>query len=97
MQFSQQSGEEVFARLGSRGEGLTNAEVSKRLLEHGQNVLDTGDGINPLLLFLEQFKSFIIYILLFAVVFSIVIGEYVDSILILSILMANALICFFQE
>ena len=97
MQFSQQSGEEVFARLGSRGEGLTNAEVSKRLLEHGQNVLDTGDGINPLLLFLEQFKSFIIYILLFAVVFSTIIGEYVDSILILAILLANALIGFFQE
>jgi P-type Ca2+ transporter type 2C len=97
VQFSQQSGEEVFAHLDSRGDGLTNEEVSGRLLEYGPNVLDTGDGINPLLLFLEQFKSFIIYILLFAVVFSIVIGEYVDSILILAILLANALIGFFQE
>ncbi len=97
MQFSQQTRDEVLARLDSSVEGLTSAEVSRRLLEYGPNVLDTGEGINPLLLFLEQFKSFIIYILLFAVVFSIVIGEYVDSILILAILLANALIGFFQE
>ncbi len=97
VQFSQLTGEEILARLDSRYDGLTSEEVRKRLLEHGQNVLETSQAINPLLLFFEQFKSFIIYILLFAVAFSLIIGEYVDSILILVILLANALIGFFQE
>ncbi|MBU1138839.1 MAG: cation-translocating P-type ATPase [Proteobacteria bacterium] len=97
MQFSQQTGEEVLASLNSRGVGLTSEEVRQRLLENGHNVLETGKAVNPVLLFLNQFKSFIIYILLFAVVFSLIIGEYVDSILILAILLANALIGFFQE
>ncbi len=97
MQFSQQTGEEVLAVLNSCDDGLTGEEVRERLLKNGRNVLQTGKPINPFLLFLDQFKSFIIYILLFAVVFSLIIGEYVDSILILVILLANALIGFFQE
>jgi Ca2+-transporting ATPase len=95
--YSQQSGEEVLADLDSCAAGLCHEEVRERLLRYGPNVLETAKAVNPVLLFLEQFKSFIIYILLFAVVFSCIIGEYVDSILILVILLANALIGFFQE
>ena len=97
MQFSQQTGEEVLAGLNSRDDGLSREEARHRLRENGPNLLQTEKKINPFLLFLDQFKSFIIYILLFAVVFSLIIGEYVDSILILAILLANALIGFFQE
>ena len=97
MHYSQQSAEEVLGSLQSRSAGLNQDEVRERLLQYGPNVLESAKAINPLLLFLEQFKSFIIYILLFAVVFSSLIGEYVDSILILVILLANALIGFFQE
>ncbi len=97
MHYSQQTGEEVLADLGSQTSGLSTEEVRERLLQYGHNVLETGKAVNPLVLFFEQFKSFIIYILLFAVVFSLLIGEYVDSILILAILLANALIGFFQE
>ncbi|MEN8200220.1 MAG: cation-translocating P-type ATPase [Thermodesulfobacteriota bacterium] len=97
MHYSQQTGEELLAALDSHAGGLSDGEAAARLRHQGPNVLETEQGINPLLLFLEQFKSFIIYILLFAVVFSLLIGEYVDSILILTILLANALIGFFQE
>ena len=97
MQFSQQTGDEVLAALNSSLDGLSSEEVENRLRTHGQNILETSKPVNPLLLFVEQFKSFIIYILLFAVVFSLIIGEYVDSVLILAILLANALIGFFQE
>ncbi|PLX99157.1 MAG: cation-translocating P-type ATPase, partial [Desulfuromonas sp.] len=65
--------------------------------QYGLNQLETKSGINPLMVFLDQFKSFIIYILLFAIFFSLLIGEYVDSVIILLILLANALIGFFQE
>lgn len=97
MHYSQQTGKQVLADLESRADGLSREEVQERLLQHGPNILETAEAVNPFLLFLGQFKSFIIYILLFAVVFSIFIGEYVDSILILAILLANALIGFFQE
>jgi P-type Ca2+ transporter type 2C len=95
--YSQQSREEVLADLDSCAAGLSLEEVRVRLLRYGPNILEKAKAVNPLLLFLEQFKSFIIYILLFAVVFSSIIGEYVDSILILVILLGNALIGFFQE
>jgi len=95
--YSQKSGEDVLKDLDSCLLGLGSSEARKRLLLHGSNALETASGINPVVLFFDQFKSFIIYILLFAVVFSFFIGEYVDSILILIILLVNALIGFFQE
>lgn len=88
---------ELFSELKTSSEGLTSLDATQRLAEHGYNELQTKTEINPLLLFINQFKSFIIYILLFAVVFSLIIGEYVDSIIILIILLANALIGFSQE
>ncbi|MCK4837568.1 MAG: cation-translocating P-type ATPase [Desulfobulbaceae bacterium] len=92
-----QTPEELFPQLKTSSRGLTGQEAAQRLAEDGYNELQTKTGINPLLIFINQFKSFIIYILLFAVVFSLIIGEYVDSIIILIILLANALIGFFQE
>lgn len=87
----------LFDRFGVSGDGLSNAEAQKRLRSEGPNELETRTSINPLLIFIGQFRSFIIYILLFAVVFSVLIGEYVDSIIILIILLANAVIGFYQE
>jgi len=95
--YSQKSGEEVLKDLGSRLGGLNSEEVREYRQHHGPNHLEAARPVNPVVLFLDQFKSFIIYILLFAIVFSFIIGEYVDSILILVILLVNALIGFFQE
>jgi len=93
----QQSVDQVLAGLNSRRQGLSGHEAEARLVEHGPNRLQTETRVKPLLIFLSQFKSFIIYILLFAVFFSLLIGEYVDSLIILAILLLNALIGFFQE
>jgi Ca2+-transporting ATPase len=93
----QRTPEELFTELKTSSAGLREAEAARRLAAHGYNELQTKSAINPLLVFTNQFKSFIIYILLFAVAFSLLIGEYIDSIIILIILLANALIGFFQE
>ncbi len=87
----------VLKALSTQAEGLSGREAEERLREHGPNRLETRTAIRPLRLFIDQFKSFIIYILLFAVAFSLLIGEYVDSVIILAILLTNALIGFFQE
>lgn len=97
MDFYRKPVDEIFSLLNTRATGLSSKEVKLRLETHGYNKLETKTTINPLIIFINQFKSFIIYILLFAVVFSLLIGEYVDTIIILAILLTNAVIGFFQE
>jgi Ca2+-transporting ATPase len=97
MSYYRQPIDEVLDALHTHVGGLDRQEAERRLTRYGLNTLQTQTRINPLLIFLNQFKSFIIYILLFAVVFSLIIGEYVDSLIILAILFLNALIGFFQE
>jgi len=88
---------ELFTQLQSDPSGLAPAEADRRLAHYGPNELTTITQIHPLRIFLNQFKSFIIYILLFAVAASLLIGEYVDTLIILVILLANAAIGFYQE
>lgn len=88
---------EVLGLLGSRTQGLTTNEFEDRLKNDGANELIIDSGIKPWVIFFNQFKNFIIYILLFAVFLSIIIGEWIDSSVILVILIVNALIGFFQE
>jgi len=93
----QKTPEELFSNLVCDAAGLTQAEVEQRLQRYGLNRLREAPPPHPLRLFLDQFKSFIIYILLFAVAFALAIGEYVDSLIIVIIVLINALIGFFQE
>ncbi len=57
-----------------QAQGLTGAEASKRLKEFGENKLQAGKKINPLALFLGQFKDVLIIILLVAAVVSYAVG-----------------------
>lgn len=97
MEFYRLSVAEILQQLQTRQVGLTADEVAERQKRYGLNALETRSAIHPWRIFISQFKSFIIYILLFAVVFSLLIGEYVDTVIILVILLGNALIGFFQE
>jgi Ca2+-transporting ATPase len=80
-----------------KDKGLDGHKVQSRQELYGKNELKSGKKINPAIIFLRQFKSFIIYILLFALIISIVVGEVVDSIVILAILLFNAFFGFIQE
>ena len=95
--FYNQSREELFTELVCDETGLTQSEVLERHQRYGPNCLRETPPPSPLWLFIDQFKSFIIYILLFSVVFALAIGEYVDSLIIIVIVLLNALIGFFQE
>ncbi|WP_303722885.1 cation-translocating P-type ATPase [Malonomonas rubra] len=97
MDYYQTQLDDLVQQLETGSHGLSADEAERRLLKYGPNRLETKTRLNPLLIFISQFRSFIIYILLFAVVFSVLIGEYVDSIVILIILLANAVIGFYQE
>jgi Ca2+-transporting ATPase len=91
------SAEEVLAHLGSSATGLSAQEAAQRLAADGPNELKEGKPISPLQIFLGQFKSLIIWILIAAGVISGVLGEVVDAIAILAIVVLNAVIGFYQE
>ena len=92
-----QSAEEVLAQLASTSEGLTSHEAAQRLATNGSNELKEGKPVSPLQIFLAQFKSLIIWILIAAGVISGLLGERVDAFAILAIVILNAVIGFYQE
>ena len=95
--FSCMSVDDALGKLGSTVTGLTSEEVLRRRELHGLNRLKESPPIPAWKILVRQFADFIIYMLLFAIVFSLVIGEYGDSLVILVILVMNGCIGFFQE
>ena len=83
--------------LKSQPAGLSEAEVKKRLQENGPNELKTGKKTSPVIVFLRQFKSPLIYVLAVAALISFLVGHYTDCFVILGILILNATIGYFQE
>jgi Ca2+-transporting ATPase len=77
--------------------GLFSVEAAKRLVQQGPNELRKAKGISPLMLFLGQFKSMVIWVLIVAAAVSIALGERIDGGAILAIVILNAIIGFFQE
>lgn len=91
------SSEEVLISVGSIPSGLAAQEAASRLVKFGPNELKEGKPISPLAIFLGQFKSLIVWILIVAGVVSGLLGEVVDCIAILAIVVLNAGIGFYQE
>src|SRR6266542_4244798 len=89
--------EQLLTSLRTTQDGLATTEAEKRLKEVGLNSLKATRRATPLILFLNQFKSPLVLILLFAVVVSAFAQEWIDAIVILVIVVASALITFLQE
>lgn len=92
-----QPADAVAAHLHSRADGLRSDEARQRLEEYGPNTLKERGRTTALGLFLNQFKSPIILILLFATGVSAVLQEWVDAVIILVIVLGSALLSFVQE
>jgi Ca2+-transporting ATPase len=91
------SGDEALERLDSRTSGLTVKEAGERFRTHGPNTITEEGKATRIEIFLRQFKSVLIFILLIASVISFAVGEYIDFLAILIILIFNAILGFFQE
>jgi P-type Ca2+ transporter type 2C len=84
------------------GKGLTKDEAARRLEEYGPNRLESKKKKSFLSMFIAQFRSFMIIILLIAAVISGFVGVMegeglLDTFIILLILLINAFIGAFQE
>lgn len=77
--------------------GLTSSEAEKRLEQNGKNELSDGPKLSPITLFLGQFKDFMVLVLVGATLISGLLGEYLDAITIVAIIIMNGILGFIQE
>ena len=88
---------QVLEQLGTPAAGLSAAEASRRLEEHGPNALPGAEKDSALRRMLRQLKDPMLYVLLGAAVLTTVMGHLVDTIVILSVVLINAVIGYVQE
>lgn len=81
----------------SIGDGLSEKDVQKRLEKHVLNELQEGKKASALIIFLAQFKDFMVLILLAATIISAFLGEYIDAVAIVAIVLINGVLGFYQE
>lgn len=87
----------LLEKLNAQSQGLSASEAGQRLRQYGWNRLKARKKLSALGLFLNQFKSPIILILLFATVISAFLEDFVDAIIILLIVFGSAILSFVQE
>ncbi len=89
--------DDLLALLSSSRHGLTQAEAEERLKKYGPNAMPKAKPPGLVKVFIHQFASPLIYILVAAAAFSILIQEWSDAIFIGAVLLVNAIIGTIQE
>jgi calcium-translocating P-type ATPase len=89
--------EETLRDLECSKGGLSSQEAKKRLDHYGLNAMPEAKKTTLLEIFIEQFKSPIIYVLLIAAIVSVMIKELTDAGFIMAVLLINAFIGTYQE
>ncbi len=92
----QKSPEELFAALATTPQGLTSAEAEARLAQYGPNALEE-KRVNPFLKFLRYFWGPIPWMIEVAAALSAVVRHWDDLAIILTLLIFNGVIGFWQE
>ena len=87
----------VLEECKTRPEGLTAQEVEERLTQFGPNSLPEEVGLSRLKILLHQFKSPLIYILIVAAIVTALLGEFIDTGVIVAVVILNAVVGYFQE
>ena len=88
---------ELIKGVGSSDRGLTGAEAKARLEKSGPNELEEKKRKTPFAIFINQFKDFMILVLLAAAIVAGFAGDITDTIIIAVIVVLNAVVGFIQE
>jgi P-type Ca2+ transporter type 2C len=98
MNYHEMREEDIEQTLSTNYEqGLSLDEVKKRRNQFGFNQLEEAEKQSAILLFFSQFKDFMVLVLLAATLISGILGEYLDAIAIIAIVLVNGFLGFFQE
>ncbi|KMQ50527.1 calcium-transporting P-type ATPase [Chitinispirillum alkaliphilum] len=89
--------DKVLDVLKSSHNGLSQQEAQKRLDEYGLNKLPEKKDVHPVLKFLKHFHNILIYVLLVAAVITALLGHWIDTWIILVVVVINGLIGYLQE
>lgn len=92
-----QSVDDIFKLLGTTGSGLSTTEALLRLQKYGENKLPEAKPDSLALVFLRQFQSPLIYVLIAASGIVLALGEIIDAAVIFTVLIVNAIIGSIQE
>ena len=82
--------ETVMAYFETSKEGLTSNQVATNREKYGENKLPEGKPLSPILVFLSQFKDFLVIILIVAAIISLMMGKFESTLVILAVLILNA-------
>ncbi len=97
MKWHQKNIDAVFEELKTSPAGISSQEAVARLNEYGPNELKEKKKRTPFMMFLDQFRDFMILVLIAAAIISGFIGELSDTIAIVVIVVLNAVVGFIQE
>jgi P-type Ca2+ transporter type 2C len=87
----------IFKELSSHHEGISQEEAIERLAKYGPNKIEEGKAISPVLVFLKQFKSGLVYVLIAAATISFFFHKIIDVYVISAVIILNAILGFVQE
>jgi len=97
MDFYKLKKEEVFSKLNSNINGLNERQVNEKFQTYGLNEIQEKKENKVFKILVEQVNSFVVYILIAAVIISLVTKQYLDASVIGAILVINTLLGFLQE
>jgi len=89
--------QDCLAALASRAEGLEPEEAGRRLEAYGGNKLPEPERDGPLKRFFQHFDDVLIYILIAAAGITALLGHWIDTAVIMAVVVMNAMVGFFQE
>ncbi len=87
-----QKPEELYSEFGSSKNGLTSQQAEKNSEKYGKNQISEGKKKSALVIFLEQFKDFLVIILIIAAIVSACMGDIESTIVILVVITMNAIL-----
>jgi Mg2+-importing ATPase len=87
----------LLSDLRSTAAGLQPIDAEQRLKEHGPNTIKAHQQVTALGLFLNQFRSPLVLILIFAAIVSLIVGEITDAVIVLAIVGGSTVLGFVQE
>lgn len=87
----------VLEKLNSERDGLSPEEAENRLEKYGLNKLPEGKKKSAIVRFLMHFHNVLIYVLMAAAIVTALLGHWIDTWVIVAVILINAIIGFVQE